>query len=88
VDIYGKLEEKKHPNNVLDVKDMTMQLKIKRRKMVFKNNPSKIPSKELNDHNAISGRNRCSKCHKNSEFLYNGLCIECSVKMPKKLGDY
>lgn len=41
----------------------------------------------LKEHIAITKRNKCIRCKINSDFLYNGVCSECLLKMPQNLGD-
>ena len=55
---------------------------------MYKNNPSKVPSKELNSAIAtLRGRSICDKCKRESILLYNGICPSCLDSMPQKLGD-
>lgn len=54
--------------------------------MVYKNNPSKVPSKELNSFIPI-GKLRCSKCNRIVPICYNGLCEKCLRDEPLMVGD-
>lgn len=54
--------------------------------MPYKNNPSKISNKELNDFIPIA-KLKCAGCGAVVEVAYNGLCERCLKQKALKLVD-